>query len=121
MYCECLTRQNLITKTRAVFNWSFRNLPLTQHEKIWNKFAKWCMSLDNISTALRAIPRYLKLNPDFKEQYADFLYEKEQYSLCVQVIQEILDDDGYSSKARMTKKDFQLRMIDIITDFPDKC
>lgn len=66
MYCECLTKQNLISKTRATYNWSFRNLPLTQHDKIWHKFAKWSMSLDNSSTALAAIPRYLKLNPDFK-------------------------------------------------------
>lgn len=34
------------------------------------------MSLDNSSTALSTIPRYLKLNPDFKQQFADYLYEK---------------------------------------------
>lgn len=79
------------------------------------------MRLDNINTALRAIPRYLKLNPDFKEEYADFLYEKDQYDLCVKVIQDILDDEGYSSKAGMSKKDFSLRLVDIVTDHPDKC
>lgn len=67
MYCESLNKQGLISKTRSVYNWSFRNLPLTQHEKIWQKFTKWAMSLDNTSTALSTIPRYLKLNPDFKE------------------------------------------------------
>ena len=78
------------------------------------------MKLDNTATALHAIPRYIKLNPDFKEQFADFLYEKELYDLCVKVLQDILDDSGYSSKAKMTKKDFHLHMIDIITEYPDK-
>lgn len=31
-----------------------------------------------------------------------------------------MDDEGYSSKARMTKEDFHLRMVDIIVDHPDK-
>ena len=66
MYCENLNKQNMISKTRAVYNWSLKNLPLTQHEKIWTKYAKWCMKLDNTATALRTIPRYLKINPDFK-------------------------------------------------------
>jgi hypothetical protein len=31
------------------------------------------MKLDNSNTALTVIPRYIKLNPDFKEDYSDFL------------------------------------------------
>ena len=77
------------------------------------------MKLDNSATALHCIPRYLKLNPDFKEQYADYLYEKGLYKECVQIFQDILDDEGYSSKARMTKKDFHLRMIDTLTEHPE--
>lgn len=76
------------------------------------------MSLDNSSTALAAIPRYLKLNPDFKQQFADYLYEKQLYDYCVKILQQILDDEGYSSKARLSKEDFHLRMVDIITDHP---
>ena len=77
------------------------------------------MKLDNTVTALNTIPRYLKLNPDFKEQYADYLYDKKLYNKCLIIFQQILDDDGYSSKARMSKKDFNLRMIDIITQNAD--
>ena len=43
------------------------------------------------------------------------------YNECVKILQQILDDEGYSSKARMTKEDFYMRMIDILTNFPDKC
>lgn len=45
MYAECLAKQNLISKARFVYNWSFKNLPLTQHEKVWAKFAPWVLSL----------------------------------------------------------------------------
>ena len=78
------------------------------------------MKLDNTSTALRIIPRYLKINPDFKEQFADYLYERGLFRECVSVLRDILEDEGYSSKAKMTKKDFELHMIDIVTEHPDK-
>lgn len=73
MYAECLAKQNLISKARFVYNWSFKNLPLTQHEKVWAKFAPWVLSLQNPKTAIEVIPRYLKLNPDYKEIYATYL------------------------------------------------
>ena len=66
MFAESLEKQHLISKTRQIYNWSFRNLPLTQHEKIWHKFSVWTMKLDNSNTALKVVPRYLKINPDFK-------------------------------------------------------
>jgi pre-mRNA-splicing factor SYF1 len=106
MYTEVLENQHKISKTRAVFNWSFRNLPLTQHEKIWKKFSLWAMKLDNSSTALSVIPRYIKLNPDFKEQFSDYLLERKMYNKAVEVILQILKDDGYHSKAKKSKKDF---------------
>lgn len=56
------------------------------------------MKLDNSSTALKVIPRYIKLNPDFKEQYAEYLKEKGFYDLCIKVLKDILADDGYHSK-----------------------
>ena len=66
MYSAALEKQQMISKAREVYNWSFRNLPLTQHEKIWRRFAEWAMRLDNAATALRVVPRYMKINPDFK-------------------------------------------------------
>ena len=58
------------------------------------------MRLDNVSTALRIIPRYLKINPDFKETFAEFLLEKKMFDKAAEVYKAILDDDGYSSKAQ---------------------
>jgi pre-mRNA-splicing factor SYF1 len=106
MYAEALEKQQMITKTREVYNWSFRNLPLTQHEKIWKKFVVWAMKLDNYLTALHIVPRYLKINPDFKETYVEYLLEKELYDKAAEVLLMILEDDGYSSKAGKDRKDF---------------
>lgn len=64
------------------------------------------MKLDNSNTALTVIPRYIKLNPDFKEQFADYLLERKMYNKAVEVILQILKDDGYHSKAGKSKKDF---------------
>lgn len=78
------------------------------------------MKLDNSSTALSVIPRYIKLNPDFKEQFADYLLERKMYNKAVEVIIEILKDDGYHSKAKKSKKDFEFDILDIVTEHPDK-
>lgn len=64
------------------------------------------MKLDNSNTALTVIPRYIKLNPDFKEQFADYLRNRKMYTRCVKVLQSILKDEGYHSKAGKSKKDF---------------
>ena len=64
------------------------------------------MKLDNSSTALSVIPRYIKLNPDFKEQFSDYLFDRKMYNRAVEIILDILRDDGYHSKAKKSKKDF---------------
>ncbi len=64
------------------------------------------MKLDNVTSALRIIPRYLKVNPDFKETYAEYLIERNLFDKAAKVYEDILEDDGYSSKAGKDKKDF---------------
>jgi hypothetical protein len=109
-----------VSRAREVYNWSFRNLPLTQHEKIWSRFCAWSMKLDNSSTALRIIPRYLKFNPDFKETFSDYLIDRQLFDRAASVVQAILDDDGYHSKAGKDKKTFYFELIALITQHPDK-
>jgi pre-mRNA-splicing factor SYF1 len=120
MYATVLEKQQLVSKAREVYNWSFRNLPLTQHEKIWQKYSKWAMTLDNSSTALRVIPRYLKINPDYKETFAQYLIDRKLYDLGASVYKAILDDDGYHSKAGKDKKTFYFELMDLITQYPEK-
>ena len=120
MYAGALDKQHQVKRTREVYNWSFRNLPVTQHEKIWKQFANWALRLENSNTAMHIIPRYLKLNPDFKETYAEFLVNRELYDEATKVYKAILDDDGYHSKSNKDKKDFYFQLIELITDHPDQ-
>ena len=69
------------------------------------------MKLDNYWTALRIIPRYLKINPDFKENYVEFLLEKKLYDRAAEMLKAILDDEGYSGKAGKDRKDFYFELI----------
>lgn len=78
------------------------------------------MKLDNSTTALKVIPRYIKLNPDFKEHYAYYLKDRGMVNLCVKVMLQILDDDGYHSKCGNSQKDFELEILDLVIDFPEK-
>ena len=120
MYTSVLAKQHLVQKTRQVYNWSFRNLPLTQHEKIWSKFTAWAMSLENTSTAIAIIPRYLKLNPDFKQNFASFLISRGLNDRGATVLYDIVNDDGYHSSAGKDRKTFYFELIDLISKNPDK-
>ena len=40
--------------------------------------------------------------------------------MCVQVIQDILADDGYHSKAGKDKKTFYFELIELITEHPEE-
>jgi pre-mRNA-splicing factor SYF1 len=119
MYAESLASQNLISRARFVYNWSFKNLPLTQHEKVWAKYAPWVLSLENIKTATQVIPRYLKLNPDYKEIYATYLRERREFDLCAKVLNDILLDDGYNSKSGKSKYDFFMDLVSVIIEEPE--
>jgi pre-mRNA-splicing factor SYF1 len=50
------------------------------------------MKLDNSNTALTVIPRYIKLNPDFKEEYVEYLKSRNMIEKSVDVILDILKD-----------------------------
>lgn len=52
------------------------SLPVTQHKRIWKKYCDWTISSDSIKTAKHVYERYLKVNPDSKEDYLDFLISK---------------------------------------------
>jgi pre-mRNA-splicing factor SYF1 len=119
MFAEALEKQYMVRRAREVYNWSFRNLPLTQHEKVWQKFTAWAMRLDNPQTALHIVPRYLKLNPDFKETYAEFLISRQLYNEAAGVLVSILSDEGYHSRAGKDRKAFYFELCDLLTQHPD--
>lgn len=40
---------------------------------IWNKYIEWAFSIKMIDTVKNVINRYIKINPDIRERYAEYL------------------------------------------------
>lgn len=86
-YAKFLARQKLITKTRHVFNGALQALPATQHEMIWKPYVEWAKSIDCPHVSKHIYQRYIKHNPDAREEYIDFLLEnEEQYEAAQELI-----------------------------------
>lgn len=77
------------------------------------------MRLENPATALHVVPRYLKLNPDFKETYAEFLISRGLINEAAAVLLAILNDDGYHSRGGKDRKAFYFELIDLIAQNPE--
>jgi len=120
MYCEFLIKQRKITKTRDTFDRALASLPATQHEKIWVVYHAWALKLESVPTAKSVMKRYLKINPDFKENYLSYLMEKEEFNESALVLKEILDDDGYTSTSGKSNYQFLMQLCELIAGHPEK-
>jgi pre-mRNA-splicing factor SYF1 len=118
-YCQFLIEQRLITKTREVFDKALQSLPVTQHDKIWPIYIDWVTSLPLIQTALKVYKRYLKLNPDAREDFVLYLISNEQYEEAVRNLIILLDDDLFHSKKGKTKFDYWIILCNLIANYPD--
>ena len=47
------------------------------------------------------------------------MLEKKLYDKAAEMLQAILDDEGYSGKVGKSKKDFYFELIELITERPD--
>lgn len=120
MYCEFLMKQRKITRTRETFDRALASLPATQHEKIWKTYHAWALKLESVPTAKGVMKRYLKINPDFKENYLSYLIEKQEFNEAATVLKEILDDDGYASASGKSKYQFLIQLCELIATHPEK-
>ena len=120
MYCEFLVKQRKITKTRETFDRALGSLPATQHEKIWGVYHDWALKLESVPSAKSIIKRYLKINPDYKENYLSYLMEKEEFNESALILKEILEDDGYTSNSGKSKYQFLMQLCELIAAHPEK-
>lgn len=96
------TRLALKTLNRAI-----RTLPVLQHDRIWPLLmeiaavANFPLSIGN-----RLYRRYLQLDPAAKEQYVEFLLEREAWDLAALELMKIVNDPAYVSPKGKTN--FQL-------------
>lgn len=89
LYSDFMASQNQITKTREVFDRALMSLPVTQHGRIWKKYCEWVAGTDAVKTACSVFERYLKVNPDYKEEFVDYLVAKAQWDKAAVVLVEV--------------------------------
>ena len=119
-YCRFLMDQKLITKTRHIFDRALMSLPVTQHEKIWEIYLDWVISLPTSQTAICVYNRYIKLNPDIREDFIEYLIDIKRFDEVVINTIELLDDDLFYSKKNKSKFDYWMLICDIISKYPEK-
>ena len=118
-YCNFLEEQCLITKTRKIYNLALKNLPATQHKKIWKSYLEWAIKIDSESTIINVYKRYMKINPDIKEDYIDFLIGTSHFEEAIKNIIQILNDDMFYSKKNRTQYNYWMFLCQIIEKFPE--
>jgi pre-mRNA-splicing factor SYF1 len=119
-YCQFLTEQRLITQTRKTYDRALMSLPVTQHEKIWDSYIDWVTNLPIAQTAICVYKRYLKFNPDAREDFVYFLLSNGRHKDAMLHIISLLDDDLFHSKKGKSKFDYWLMLCEIITKQTDK-
>ena len=118
-YCEFLIFQKKITKTRKIFDESLKNLPASQHEKIWQNYLNFANNIQCKETKINIYKRYVLINKDFKEEFIEILFELNEWNLSLKYIIEILNDDFFNYKKR-TKIDYWNILCEVIEKFPEK-
>lgn len=58
------------------------------------------------------------MNQDYKEEYLDYLVGMSEWDQAASVIEQILNDEAYTSAAGKTKFDFLSQLCDIISLHP---
>ena len=118
-YCTFLEEQCLITKTRKIYNLALKNLPATQHKKIWKNYLDFAIRTDCEKTIINVYKRYMKINPDIKEDYIDFLISTSHFEEAIKLIIDILNDDMFYSKKNRTQYNYWMFLCQIIEKFPE--
>jgi pre-mRNA-splicing factor SYF1 len=72
-YCQFLSDQRLVTRTREAFDRALRALPVTQHERVWQAYLAFVRRVNMPALAVRVQRRYLKLNRFAIHDYVDYL------------------------------------------------
>lgn len=119
-YARFLIEQRKIIKTRHIFDRALMSLPVTQHEKIWEIYLDWVITLPSSQTAICVYNRYVKLNPDIREDFIEYLIDIKRFDEVVIHTITVLDDDLFYSKKNKTKFDYWMLICDIISKYPDK-
>jgi len=120
MYGEFLTWQRFVTKTRKSFDRALMSLPLTQHDRIWPLYLKFCKAIKVPETAMRVYRRYVKLNPEAMEEYVDFMEKQGQWDEAANRLAWMVNNESFVSKKKQTKIQLWKRLCNLMCEHATK-
>nr|XP_043636004.1 pre-mRNA-splicing factor SYF1-like [Erigeron canadensis] len=112
MYLASLTEQKLVTRTRRAFDRALRAFPVTQHDRIWDKYLVFAKQRGvPIDMSLRVYRRFLKYDPGHIEDLIEFLLNSKLWQEAAERLAGVLNDDSFYS----TKHRLWLELCDLLT------
>jgi pre-mRNA-splicing factor SYF1 len=119
-FIQFMFEQNLITKTKTIFNKALQAIPITQHKKLWDIYIPYIESLSNChQTKIEIFKRYIKFNPDYKEKFINFLIGIKEFNTAIYYIIEILNDENFYSKENKSQYYYWIILCQIINNYPE--
>jgi pre-mRNA-splicing factor SYF1 len=119
-YIRFLIDLGKITKTRKIFDLSLTQLPITQHDRIWDLYIAWAETHPVPETARRVYLRYLPTHPEFLEDYLEFLVGAEYYREASRRLYDFLKDDSVASYQGKDKREYWAVLCALIAKNPDE-
>lgn len=119
-YLTSLKKQGFITRTRRTFDRALQALPVTQHNRIWPLYIDFIKMHDIPETGIRVFKRYLKLQPEFAEDYIDYVRRIGRLDDAAVKLAEIVKDEKFISREGKSKFILWSDLCELICRNPDK-
>ena len=119
-YASLLMSQQLITRTRRVFDRALESLPITQHTRLWPLYLKLIRIHKIPETGIRVYKRYLKIQPEDSESFITYLISIGRLDEAALNLASIVNDQSFVSKNAKSKYQLWSQLCDLISTNPDK-
>jgi pre-mRNA-splicing factor SYF1 len=118
-YCEYLVKCGRVTLARRTFDRALRSLPITQHVRIWKLYASWARACPITETSILVYARYMKLQPDQREDYVALLLERGLKGKAAAQLALIVNDASFVSKKGKSKHTLWMELCTLVSKHPD--
>ncbi|XP_065067886.1 pre-mRNA-splicing factor SYF1-like [Rhopilema esculentum] len=119
-YCQFMSDQKKITRTRRLLDRALRALPITQHRRIWPIYLKFIKSYNMPETAVRIYRRYLKLQPENAEEYVDYLIDIGWLDEAAVRLAAIVNDENFISKKGKSNHQLWHELCELMSKNPSQ-
>ncbi|KAK1937242.1 putative XBA-binding protein 2 [Babesia divergens] len=116
LYGQFLRAQHQITRSRRLYDRALLNLPITQHEMVWQHYIKFVQEVDLLPLGRTVLKRYIQLQPNHRMTLYDLLKRHGQYDEACIVLCELLNDDHFITESGKTHYDLWVELCELIRD-----